>query len=158
MLFKNGTVGNGLSSTSGYTSDICFSSPHSDLQHDRRSQCSPFISPTSMIRTSTPPVGFPHTEVQPTALTDIPKESKDGPWDANQLQDFLIYSENVPSQNCQVESSGGVMGSEDQSTRSDWQWAEQLISVDEALDPDWSKILADVDTTDPSKVHLSLIL
>ncbi|XP_030520647.1 protein PHR1-LIKE 1 [Rhodamnia argentea] len=152
MFFKNGTVGSALSSTSGCTSDVCFSSPRSDVQHERHPQYSPFISPTSTIRTSTLPVGLPRTEVQPTALTDIPNKSKDVPWDPNQLQDFLIYSENVPNQNCQVESSGVVMGCEDQSTRSDWKWAEQLISVDEAMDPDWSQILADVDATDPSKL------
>lgn len=152
MFFKNGTVGSALSSTSGCTSDICFSSPRSDVQHERHPQYSPFISPTSMIRTSTPPVGLPRAEVQPTALTDLPNESKDVPWDPNELQDFLIYSENVPSQNCQVESSGVVMGCEDQSTRSDWKWAEQLMSVDEAIDPDWGQILADVDATDPSKL------
>ncbi|KAF8039405.1 hypothetical protein BT93_B1822 [Corymbia citriodora subsp. variegata] len=144
MFFKNGTVGSGLSSTSGCTSDICFSSPQ---QHERHSQYSPFISPTPMIRTPTPPVGFPRADIQP----DIPKESKDVPWDPNQLQDLFIFSEDAPDQNGQVESSGGVMGCDDQSTGSDWKWAEQLISVDET---DWSKILADVDATEPSKLPL----
>ncbi|KAI6704969.1 hypothetical protein NL676_007931 [Syzygium grande] len=50
-----------------------------------------------------------------------------------------------------VESSGGVMGCEDQSTRIDCQWVDQLFSFDEAPDADLSEILAAVDATDPSK-------
>ncbi|KAL3750428.1 hypothetical protein ACJRO7_011431 [Eucalyptus globulus] len=149
MLSKNGTVGSGLSSASGCTSDICFSSPQ---QHERHGQYSPFISSTSMIRTSTPPVGFPRTEVQVTALTDIPKESKDVPWDPNQLQDFL-YSENVPSQNVQLGSRAAVMGCDNQSAGSDLIWTENF---GEAMDLDWSKFLADDDAIDPSKPPLAV--
>ncbi|XP_065853179.1 myb family transcription factor PHL13 isoform X2 [Euphorbia lathyris] len=115
------------------------------------SQNSPFIFQSSRDRGTLPmsPNLSSHSEVQSTTLINSSEENKDMSWSIDPLHDLLGFPENVPVQNGQVESSIGVIASEDLSKRTDWQeWADQLISVDGDLEPDWSEILNDADAAD----------
>ncbi|KAI4311024.1 hypothetical protein MLD38_035961 [Melastoma candidum] len=137
MLSDNGTTGNTLSSSaSGF--------------HGRSSQCSPFISPSSTSRSPVMPLNSPQPEMYSAGLTNYSEETR-APWDSDPLQGIGLYSDKLEDQDCLVEGSGGGIDSEDQSTRTDWKkWADELISVDDS-EPDWGKILADVDATEPKQ-------
>ncbi|XWS64765.1 hypothetical protein CRYUN_Cryun05aG0031600 [Craigia yunnanensis] len=138
---SNGTLGNLFSSPSIATKDMHASA----LAHDQHSQNPAFITRSSRDLASLPPIGSSFSE-QSTALINLPQENKTVSWCLDQLQDFLDLPENVPGPNGLVESSTGVMASK----RTDWQkWANQLISVDDALDLDWSECLGDTNVSDP---------
>lgn len=90
-----------------------------------------------------------HSEAQSTTLISNSEENKDISWSVDPLYDLLDFPGNVTTQNGQVESNIGVIASEDLSKRTDWQeWADQLISVDSDLEPNWSELLNDANATD----------
>nr|GMC76253.1 probable inactive histone-lysine N-methyltransferase SUVR2 isoform X1 [Ipomoea batatas] len=71
-------------------------------------------------------------------------------WGNDAYHEFLDYKPNISVQNGQVETLAGVMSSDDYAKRKDWQeWADELINDDDALDPNWSDILVDVNFPDP---------
>ncbi|KAI4364540.1 hypothetical protein MLD38_020616 [Melastoma candidum] len=138
MFFNNGTARNSLISTTGF--------------HWRGSQCSPFISQSSTSRSPVMPASSSEPEAYSAELTSFSEEGR-VPWDAEQLSDIGLYSEKLDGQDYLVEGSGGIVASGDQYSKTDWKtWAEELISVDDA-EPDWGKILADVDATEPKQKH-----
>ncbi|GMY20548.1 protein PHR1-LIKE 1-like isoform X1 [Fagus crenata] len=98
----------------------------------RLSQNSPFISQSSTNGASFPPT---HPDLQSTTLINHHEVSQDISWCTDSL--FLDFSENVPVQNGQVETTTGVITSEDHTRRNDWQWADGLISE---LDQDWNEL------------------
>ncbi|CAH8390447.1 unnamed protein product [Eruca vesicaria subsp. sativa] len=61
------------------------------------------------------------------------------------LEDFFDFSDHVPALNPQAESSGVKMGSSvELHEKSEWQsWADQLMSVDNGSEPNWSELLGD---------------
>uniref|UniRef100_A0A5B7BVQ4 HTH myb-type domain-containing protein n=1 Tax=Davidia involucrata TaxID=16924 RepID=A0A5B7BVQ4_DAVIN len=147
LVSNSGTVGHLFSSASGFTMDVHFSSVSPQETH---SQNSPRISQLSRDGSSLPPTHSSHSVVQSTPLINYPKENNDISWGTDSLQDFLNFPGSVPLQNGQVESSTGVMASEDNAKRTDWlEWADQLITVDDALDANWSELLVDVNVPDP---------
>ncbi|XP_007030374.2 PREDICTED: protein PHR1-LIKE 1 isoform X1 [Theobroma cacao] len=142
---SNRTLGNSFSSPSIANNDMCASA----LAHDRHSQSPAFISQRSRDLASLPSIDSSYSD-QSTALFNHPQEKKDVSWCIDRLQDFLDLPENVPDPNGLLESSTGVMASEDHSKRTDWQeWADQLISVDDPLDTDWREFLDDTNASDP---------
>ncbi|KAG5549712.1 hypothetical protein RHGRI_014871 [Rhododendron griersonianum] len=146
LASKTGTVGHMFSSASSLPPDVHFSSVSPQARYPSDA---PFISQTSGNGTSFPPIQSYHTGVQSTPLTIYPKESNDMSWTTDSLQSFLDFPENVLMQSGQVESTIGIMASEDHAKRINWQeWAE-LIDVDDALESDWSDILGDVNVQDP---------
>ncbi|KAI8030324.1 Protein PHR1-LIKE 1 [Camellia lanceoleosa] len=138
---KSGTVGHLFSSGSGFSTDVHFSSVSPQARCPGNS---PFISQTSSDGASLPAIRSSRSGVRSTQLINYPKEDNDMSWTPDSLQDFLDFPENVHVRNGQVESSTGVMASEDHVKRTDWQeWADQLITVDDTLDSNWSDILVD---------------
>ena len=119
--------------------------------HGRLSQNSPFISQSSTNGASFPPT---HPDLQSTTLINHHEVSQDIPWCTDSLQDFLDFSENVPVQNGQVETTTGVINSEDHTRRNDWQWADGLISE---LDQDWNE-LPNINVAEPRPEVCSSIL
>ncbi|XP_015576568.1 protein PHR1-LIKE 1 isoform X2 [Ricinus communis] len=116
-----------------------------------QSQNSPFISQSLRDKGSLPVLTThsSNSEVQSTALINHSEENKDMSWTIDPLHDLLDFPENVAVQNGQVESTIGVITSEDFSKRTDWQeWADQLISVDDDLEPNWSELLNDANNAD----------
>ncbi|CAN0903294.1 Protein PHR1-LIKE 1 [Linum grandiflorum] len=93
-----------------------------------------------------------HPEVQSTSLPVYSEENnKSCDWSINPLADFLDFPGNVSmQQNCE-EGSLGVIASEQNVKRTEWQWADQWISVDDNLDADWNEILSEVNATETNQ-------
>ncbi|CAN1765731.1 Protein PHR1-LIKE 1 [Linum perenne] len=86
-----------------------------------------------------------HPEVQSTPLVAYSEENnnKTNGWSINSLPEFLDIPE--------------VVASEEHTKRTDWQWEDQWISVNDPLDADWSEILSEVNATETNqKVTLPL--
>ncbi|KAJ6296618.1 hypothetical protein OIU78_022354 [Salix suchowensis] len=149
----NGSVGHLVSSSSRFTNDMNVSavSPQGKQSHN-----SSFISQSQRGGGNFPPTHYCHSEGHSTAFINHSDNNKDLSWPIDPLQDFHNFVENVPVQNGQVESTVGVIASEDHAKRTDWQeWADQLISVDDELEPNWSEILNDVNMKDSKLKMLS---
>ncbi|KAF8394238.1 hypothetical protein HHK36_020445 [Tetracentron sinense] len=143
LASNSGVVGHMFSSSSGFSSYLHFSSVSS---HERHSGNAPFISHSSSNGASLPVTHSSHSGLlQSTPLNHYSKENCDVFWCPDPLQNFLDFPENAPVQNSHVESSGGaVITSEDHTKRTDWhEWADQLITDDDALAPNWSELLVD---------------
>ncbi|KAF3436101.1 hypothetical protein FNV43_RR23193 [Rhamnella rubrinervis] len=144
---NSGVVGHIFSSSSGFSSDLHYSSVS---PHEKQSRNTPFL-PQSANRTSLP---LPHSShsgmLQSTASSHYAKENS-GSWCADSISGFLDYPVNTPVDNSQVESSNcsSIMASEEFTKRNDWQeWADQLITDDDALDPNWNDLLVDTNVPD----------
>lgn len=149
LASKTGTVGHMFSSPSRLPTDIHFSSVSPQARHPSDA---PFISQTSGDGGALPPILPSHAGVRSTSLTNYPKEINDMSWTTDSLQHFLDFPlpENVLIETGQVESTIGVMASEDHAKGTNWQeWAGHLIDVDDALESDWNEILGDVNVQDP---------
>lgn len=143
LVSNSGTVGHLFSSSSGFRNDFPLFQP---LSQDRNAQISPFISRSARDEQLLPPShGSSYSEAQSTAVpvTNNLNENS-ASWSTDALQDLLDFSENVPDQNGQAQSMAGVLMSDDQAKRNEWpDWADQFISVDDALEPNWSEIFSD---------------
>ncbi|XP_042515815.1 protein PHOSPHATE STARVATION RESPONSE 1-like [Macadamia integrifolia] len=149
LVTNSGVVGHIFSSDSGFSSDLQFSSVS---PHERHSRNAPFISQLSNNGASLPLTPSSHSgPFQSRALSHYSKENSDVSWCPDPLQGFLDYPDTIPTQNCQIESGGsGVIASEDHIKRSDWQeWADQLITDDDTLAPNWNELLVDNNSVDP---------
>ncbi|XP_010264912.1 PREDICTED: protein PHOSPHATE STARVATION RESPONSE 1 isoform X2 [Nelumbo nucifera] len=147
LASNSGVVGHMFSSASGFTTDLHFSS----APHERHFTNAPFISQSSSDGISLPLTRSSHSGVfQSRPMSHYPRENNNISWSADQLQSFLDFPENVPTQNNQVESSNsGIMPSDDNTKRSDWQeWADQLIRDDDPSTPNWNELLADTNVAD----------
>ncbi|CAH1417815.1 unnamed protein product [Lactuca virosa] len=118
----NGAVGHIFSSSSsGMSSDLHFSSVTS---HQKHSETPSFISQSSGV-------------LQSTTSNQYMKENNNSSWCTDSLPDFLDY----PQDNTPIQSSNLQ---EDLGKQNDWQdWADQLITEDDAMTPDWNEILID---------------
>lgn len=74
------------------------------------------------------------------------------------LEEFFDFSDHVPVPDPQAEGSGVmVVSSVEPHHKSEWQnWADQLISADDGLEPNWSELLGDSSSHNPnSQVSVS---
>lgn len=145
LVSNNGTVGHLYSSESSFISNHY--SPVSS--HERHPRNSPFISGASREAASFDsfqPANDSQLCIESTSLISYTSENNDLSWTTDSLQNLLDFPENVAIENGQLESNTGLLVAEDHGKRTDWQeWADQLITVDDNLDSNWSEILADVD-------------
>ncbi|KAB2005566.1 hypothetical protein ERO13_D11G256400v2 [Gossypium hirsutum] len=138
---SNGTLGNSSLSPSIVTDHMCASA----LPHVQHSHNPAFISQSSRDLASLPPLDASFS--QSTASLIHTQGNKDVSWSLDRLQMFLDLPENTPAPNQLVESSTGVLASEDHNKKTNWQeWADDLINV---VDPDWSKILDNTNVLNP---------
>ncbi|OMO49698.1 hypothetical protein CCACVL1_30847 [Corchorus capsularis] len=143
---NSGVVGHIFSSSSGFSSDLHYSSASPHENHSRNAS---FISqPPTNGSALALPQSSDSVLPQSTISSHYNKENS-GSWctDAN----FLDFPVNTPVQSSQVESNScsGIMTSDDFSKRNDWQeWADQLITDDEALTSNWNELLVDNNVTD----------
>ncbi|KAL1539636.1 protein PHOSPHATE STARVATION RESPONSE 1-like isoform X1 [Salvia divinorum] len=148
---NSGAVGHIFSSSSGFSTDLHFSSVQQQ-QEKHRTQ-SPFISQST---SSGKLVKLPHSvdsqPLQSTASSHFNKESNES-WCTDTLPDFLDFPMSTTIQSSQLyrsNSSGITIPHEDLGKPNDWQdWADQLITDDDALTADWSGLLADASVADP---------
>ncbi|KAK3200765.1 hypothetical protein Dsin_024180 [Dipteronia sinensis] len=144
------TVGHMFSSLSTVPNNMFISSVS---PHERHSQNSPFISQST--------THFSTSEVHSTALINHHlEESKDLSWCADDpLQEFLDFPGNAPVQTGRLESNAGDTAFDGHAKGTEWQeWADQLISVDDGLDPNWSDLLADVNAADARSKTMCQVL
>ncbi|KAI3460977.1 hypothetical protein Pfo_017640 [Paulownia fortunei] len=147
---NTGAVGHIFSSSSGFSDDLHFSSVQQQEKHPRQH---PFISQSTNTGSS---VLVPHSVdsgvLQSTASSHYNKDNN-GSWCTDTLPDFLDFPISTAIQNSQLggSNSGGVLvPSEDLSKPNDWQdWADQLITDNDALTSDWNELLADASVADP---------
>ncbi|KAK3193463.1 hypothetical protein Dsin_024773 [Dipteronia sinensis] len=147
---NSGAVGHIFSSSSGFSSDLQYSSvilsPYG--KHPRNT---PFISQSSTNSAALPIPQSSHSNMpQSTTSSRYTKESSSS-WCPESLPGFIDFPTNTSLHNSQLESSScsGVMSSEDFSKRNDWQdWADQLITDDDALATNWNELLDDNNMTD----------
>ncbi|KAK9082867.1 hypothetical protein Scep_029338 [Stephania cephalantha] len=136
LASNNGVVGHIFSSSSGFSNDLQYSSALSNERHSRHSA---FVSQSSNNGTTFP---TPHSSgsgiFESATLTDYNKESSDVSWCTDSLQGLFDFSDSIPGQSNQMEnSSAAALATEDQT------WADQLITDDESLLPNWNEILAE---------------
>ncbi|KAK4408169.1 protein PHOSPHATE STARVATION RESPONSE 1 [Sesamum angolense] len=139
-----------FSSSSGFSNDLHFSSSQQQEKHPRQP---PFISQSANSGSS---VLVPHSVdsgvLQSTASSHYNKDHNDS-WCTDALPDFLDFPMSGAIQNSQLDGSntGGVaIPSEDPNRPNDWQdWADQLITDNDALTSDWNELLADTRVADP---------
>ncbi|WCJ38192.1 phosphate starvation response 1 [Euphorbia peplus] len=143
---NSGLVGHLFSSSAGFSSELQYSSIRPQEKHPLPS---PFLSQSStnasaMILPQTSPSELP----QPTASSHRYIQETNASWCPDALPGFLDFPVNAAAvQNNQVESnsSSGVIASEEFSKRNDWhEWADQLITDDDALTTNWNELEVDI--------------
>lgn len=149
---NSGVVGHIFpSSSSSFSTDLHFSSIQQ--QQEKHPTGSPFITQSTSSRKS---IALPHSVdaqlLQSTASSHFNKENDDS-WCTNTLPDFLDFPMSTTIQSSQLygsNNSGITMPNEDLGKPNDWQdWADQLITDDDALTADWSGLLSDASVAVP---------
>ncbi|KAL3523375.1 hypothetical protein ACH5RR_016209 [Cinchona calisaya] len=154
LASRSGAVGHQFSSTSGFPRDTKF--PPISPQGSQ-SQNYPFLSKSARGESSLETGRSSFSGVQSAQIDSYHLGNGNMSWGKDALQDFPDFSGTLPVQNGQVESLTGVMASEEHPRRTDWnEWADDLISVDEALDSNWGDLLVDVNVPDPEPKVLEL--
>ncbi|GAB4830079.1 hypothetical protein Ancab_019720 [Ancistrocladus abbreviatus] len=144
---NSGIVGPIFSSSSGYSTDLHFSS----TSNERLSTHSHYVAQPSSNRSS---VHSSHSEIlRSTASSHCTRGSNGFPWCMDSGPDFHDFSLSNSVQSNQIQSngdgSGHILTHEDLRKRNDWQeWADQLITDDEALNSSWSELLVDSSVAD----------
>ncbi|CAA2977613.1 PHR1-LIKE 1-like isoform X1 [Olea europaea subsp. europaea] len=151
---NNQTTGKLFSSPSGCSTDLqssCMSPQTCQLK------VSPFISKSPNERVSYASNQPPNNVKKSRPLNGYNTENDNISGNKNATENFLDLCMNIPAQNGQVETCTGVMASEDHTKGTDWQdWADQLITVDDTLDSNWSDLLVDVNFLDSEPKFLDL--
>ncbi|GER24954.1 homeodomain-like superfamily protein [Striga asiatica] len=152
----SGLVGHMFSSSSGFSTDLQFSTVQQHGQHPRQS---PFISQsTSSGKSVVLPNAVDSRVLQSTASSQFNKENNDS-WCADALPDFLDFPISATMLDSQLDGSntGSItVPPEDFGKQSDWQdWADQLITDNDALTTDWNGLLGDASVADlePKVTH-----
>ncbi|KAJ9545935.1 hypothetical protein OSB04_025642 [Centaurea solstitialis] len=136
---------NQMVSDSGTVSHM-ISADSPDLTQGKRLQNAPLVNQTSH---------FVNAQ-SASSLVGYAGQNNAMAWSAESLQDILDFPENVGGGNSEIETHSSLMPSGDHGKGTDWQkWADQLMSVDDNMDSNWSEILADVDvpTLEPKQIQ-----
>ena len=142
---NSGVVGHIFSSSSGFSSELHYSSASPHEKHPRNA---PFISQSPTNAAAFPLPQSSNSSVPQSTISSHYNKENSGSWSTN--PGFLDFP-STPVQSSQVESSScsGIMISEDFSKQNDWQeWADQLITDDEALASNWNELLVDNNVMD----------
>ncbi|KAL3647705.1 hypothetical protein CASFOL_008673 [Castilleja foliolosa] len=146
----SGVSGHIFSSSSGFSTDLHFSSVQQQEKHLTQS---PFISQsTSSVKSVILPNSVDSMVLQSTASSQFNKGSNDS-WSTDVLPDFLDFPMSTTILNGQLDgghNDGIAVPSEDLGKPNDWQdWADQLITDNDALiTTDWNGLLADASIAD----------
>ncbi|XP_073063567.1 protein PHOSPHATE STARVATION RESPONSE 1-like isoform X2 [Primulina eburnea] len=142
---NNGTVGHIYSSSSGFSTDLQFSS---DQGHENHPRQSPFISQSTSVGKS---VVLPHPGdsgvLQSSASSHFNHQNDS--W----CPDFLDYPTSTTIQSSQLDDNNGdtiVSQSEDLGKINEWKdWADRVIIDNDELASDWNGLLGDTSLADP---------
>ncbi|KAK8717931.1 hypothetical protein V6N13_045181 [Hibiscus sabdariffa] len=138
---NSGVVGHIFSSSSGFSSDLHYSS---SSPHEKHSSNAPFISQAPTNGAASPLLQSSNRMLPQSMMSSHYYKENSGSWCTDPgFPDFPI---STPVQSCQVESTNcsGIMTSEDLCRSNEWQeWAEQLITDCDALASNWNELLVD---------------
>lgn len=141
---NSGAVGHIFSSSAGFSSDLQYSTSASHGKHSRKT---PFISQSSNHGETMPLHNSCDSGVfKSTASSRYTTESNNDSWCTDSVRSYLDCPVTSPGVNNQIDDKNGVCvgPSEDFNKTSDWQeWAEHLITDDNALPPNWVDLLVD---------------
>nr|QWT68774.1 phosphate starvation response 1 [Astragalus sinicus] len=141
-ISSNGAVGHMFSSSPGFSTDL----HHSSLSpHEKHSRNALFIS-QSLSNVASVPLSYSSNNGPiPSTISSHYSNGNNASWHADSLPSFPDFSVTTSIDNSQVESSAcNNMATEEFSKRNDWQeWADQLISDDDNLTPNWNDLFAD---------------
>nr|QSD99712.1 MYB family transcription factor [Melilotus albus] len=79
----------------------------------------------------------------------FPQENDVMSWGTDQFEDILQFSDNVPVQNDHVEYNGSGVMDGNAKTTDFKEWVDQLMSVDDSLQPNWNELLGDNNMAEP---------
>ncbi|XP_022758498.1 protein PHOSPHATE STARVATION RESPONSE 1-like [Durio zibethinus] len=136
-----GVVGHIFSSSSGFSSDLHYSSAS---QHEKHSRNAPVISQSPTNAAALPLSHLSNPTLPQSTISSHYNKENSGSWCTD--PGFLDFPVSTPVQSSQVESNScsGIITSEDFSKRNDWQeWADQLITDDDPLASNWNELLVD---------------
>ena len=142
----SGLVGHIFSSSSGFLSELHYSSAS---PHEKHSRNAPFISQLQTNAAALPLSQSSNSALPQSTVSSNYNKENNGSWCSD--PGFLDFPVSTPVHSSQVESSScsGILTSEDFSKRNDWQeWADQLITDDEALASNWNEVLVDNNVMD----------
>ncbi|XP_039031313.1 protein PHOSPHATE STARVATION RESPONSE 1-like [Hibiscus syriacus] len=135
---NNGVVGHIFSSSSGFSSDIHYSSA---LPNEKHSINSPFISQSPTNTAALPLPQSSNSLLPQSTLPSHCNKEHSGSWCTD--PDFPV-SRSVLSIQVENSNCSGIMRSDDFGKQNDWQeWADQLITGDDALASNWNELLVD---------------
>ncbi|XP_011102183.1 protein PHOSPHATE STARVATION RESPONSE 1 isoform X1 [Sesamum indicum] len=138
---NNKTIGHLFSSASDHPGNLRGSLMSPDINRPRKL---PFIP-----KPLNDGVSFSSSQLSPSVtparkLDGYAAEDNDVSWNTDGTENFPDIPLNIHSQNSE-DTCTGLTASEDHFKRTDWQdWADQLITVDDALDSNLSDLLVDV--------------
>lgn len=142
---NSGAVGHMFSSSSGFSTNLHFSSV---LPHEEHSAPAPFISQSTNNEASIPLANY--GVLQSSASSQYVNENSE-PWCTYPLSDYLDYSINTPVNNTQLDCSNTGdchIPPGDLSKQSDWpEWAD-LVMNDDALTSSWNDIMVHTSIAD----------
>ncbi|KAK4363644.1 hypothetical protein RND71_018885 [Anisodus tanguticus] len=143
---NSGAVGHLFSSSSGFSTNLHFSSV---LPHEEHSAPAPFISQSTNNETSIPLANY---GVLQSAASSQYVNVNSEPWCTDPLSDYLDYSINTPVPNTQLDCSNigdCHIPPEDLSKQSDWpEWANLVMNDDDSLTSNWNDIMVDTSIAD----------
>lgn len=114
--------------------------------HRNHSERVPFISQASTNGASYPLVNSSHAGLLQSNFSSTYGKENSSTWCTDSLESIVSFPLDTTVQNSQIESSSGsgVVAYENLSKRNDWQeWADQLITNDDALTAEWNELLTD---------------
>ncbi|XP_059297838.1 protein PHOSPHATE STARVATION RESPONSE 1-like [Lycium ferocissimum] len=143
---NSGAVGHLFSSSSGFSTNLHFSSV---LPHEEHSAPAPFISQPTNNEASIPVANY--GVLQSAASSQYVNENIE-PWCTEPLPDYLDYSIDTPVHNTQLDcrnTDNCHIPHEDLSKQSDWpEWANLVMNDDDALTSNWNEIMVDTSIAD----------
>ncbi|XP_075500818.1 protein PHOSPHATE STARVATION RESPONSE 1 [Primulina tabacum] len=155
-LYSNsGVAGHMFSSSSEFSTDLHF--PLVQL-HEQPPQ-SPFISQSIDSGTSASLPRSVDSGVFQSASSNHRRASNDS-WCTDSLPDFLDFPLSSTIPNNHLDNNNGiVIPSENLDKPNDWpDWADQLITDNDALTSDWSQLLSDASVANPETMSSQQIL
>lgn len=143
---NSGAVGHLFSSSSGFSTNLHFSSV---LPHEEHLAPATFISQPTINEASFP---LANSGVLQCAASSQYANVNSEPWCTELLTDYLDYSSNTPVQNSQLDcrNPGDChIPPEDLSKQSDWpEWADLVMNDDDALTSNWNEVMVDTSIAD----------
>ncbi|KAK6937731.1 SANT/Myb domain [Dillenia turbinata] len=146
---NSGVIGHMFSSTSGFSTDLHYSTVS---PHEKHGSSSPFISQSPCNRPSLPLTHSCSSIPDYSAMsTQYTRRENNASWCTDSLPGFVDFPLS-PVRTGQMEGSraGDIITSEDPNKQNDWQdWADHLITDDDSLTSNWNDLLVDTNVAEP---------